>query len=206
MCEFTYRGRDGWPLFAASLGAGPAVALIHGGGPDHHSLIPLGRRLADQHTVVLPDVRGYGRSVCPDPGRHTWARYADDVAALLDHLGVAAHCPEEDSAAPSPATAGTSVISLADMIDGLVPVWSALARLEPRVQLVDHVYLASPAHHLGAGLVLQRPQRLTHFHDEPPQDEHQVVDNDYRNQYVHVSRVLESRQGPPSSRRPNATS
>ena len=26
--------------------------------------------------------------MCADPARHTWARYADDVAALLDHLGV----------------------------------------------------------------------------------------------------------------------
>jgi pimeloyl-ACP methyl ester carboxylesterase len=38
--------------------------------------------------VVLPDVRGYGRSICVDPARHTWAQYADDVMSLLDHLGL----------------------------------------------------------------------------------------------------------------------
>ena len=82
--HFTYRGRDGWALHAVSLGDGPPVVLLHGGGPDHHSLLPLARSLTDQYTVVLPDVRGYGRSICTDPGRHTWNNYADDVTALLD--------------------------------------------------------------------------------------------------------------------------
>ncbi|OZM70781.1 alpha/beta hydrolase [Amycolatopsis antarctica] len=62
---------------------------MHGGGPDHHSLLPLAERLADRYTVVLPDVRGFGRSVCRDPAAYTWARYSADVTALLDHLGLA---------------------------------------------------------------------------------------------------------------------
>jgi len=94
MSDFTYRGADGTPLHATRVleAAAPSDAdrpillLMHGGGPDHRSLVPLGRTLADLCTVVLPDVRGYGRSVYPDPARHTWAQYADDVASLLDHL------------------------------------------------------------------------------------------------------------------------
>ncbi|MEU4225251.1 alpha/beta hydrolase [Nonomuraea sp. NPDC026600] len=88
MSEFTYKGGDGCSLYATTVGAGgPPLVLLHGGGPDHHSLLPLARRLADLHTVILPDVRGYGRSVCIDPGRHTWEQYTSDVIALLDHLG-----------------------------------------------------------------------------------------------------------------------
>lgn len=89
MTEVTYRGSDGCPLHAVIGPArgGTPLVLLHGGGPDHHSLVPLARRLADLHTVVLPDIRGYGRSVCTDPGRHTWDQYAADVIALLDHLG-----------------------------------------------------------------------------------------------------------------------
>ncbi len=91
-----YQGIDGWPLFAtvaARTGqrAGAAdlpVILLHGGGPDHRMFVPLARELADLHTVVLPDVRGYGRSVCREPQRHTWSQYADDVIALMDHLCV----------------------------------------------------------------------------------------------------------------------
>lgn len=91
MIEFSYLGSDGCPLYATSLGPagdGRGLVLLHGGGPDHHSLVPLARQLADLHTVVLPDIRGYGRSVCADPTRHTWAQYSADVIALLDHLGM----------------------------------------------------------------------------------------------------------------------
>ena len=98
MSEFIYSGSDGCPLYATTLdhASKPATAddeervlvLLHGGGPDHHSLVPLARQLAGHHTVVLPDIRGYGRSVCNDPARHTWAQYTADVIALMDHLGI----------------------------------------------------------------------------------------------------------------------
>src|SRR5690242_4475103 len=93
MLELSYLGRDGWPLTAFStvphVPGVPVVILMHGGGPDHRSLVPLAVRLAGDAQVVLPDVRGYGRSRCAAPARHTWAQYADDVIALLDHLAVA---------------------------------------------------------------------------------------------------------------------
>lgn len=88
MTEFTYHGSDGCRLYVTTVGDGPPLVLLHGGGPDHHSLLPLAQRLADQHTVVLPDVRGYGRSICADPACHTWDQYTDDLIALLDELGV----------------------------------------------------------------------------------------------------------------------
>ena len=93
MNQFTYPGGDGSPLYAAMVGptrgiSGPVLVLLHGGGPDHHSLLPLAEQLADLCTVVLPDIRGYGRSICTDLSRHTWAQYARDVVALLDHLDV----------------------------------------------------------------------------------------------------------------------
>jgi 3-oxoadipate enol-lactonase len=95
--DVTYRGRDGCDLRATvvqddrecfSTSPMDIVVLLHGGGPDHHSLIPLARQLVAVRTVVLPDIRGYGRSICADPRCHTWARYAEDVIALLDHLNV----------------------------------------------------------------------------------------------------------------------
>jgi 3-oxoadipate enol-lactonase len=62
--------------------------LLHGGGPDRWSLRPLARMLAQEFTVVLPDIGGYGQSACLDPARHSWGQYTDDLLALLDHLGV----------------------------------------------------------------------------------------------------------------------
>ena len=95
MPVLTYRGNDGWPLFAfveerpeRPGGRDTPLVLLHGGGPDHQMFVPLARELADLHSVVLPDVRGYGRSICPEPARHTWSQYADDVVSLLDHIGV----------------------------------------------------------------------------------------------------------------------
>ena len=89
MKELSYHRRDGWPLYAEILGSrGPVVILLHGGGPDHQMFVPLARWLEDLCMVVLPDIRGYGRSVCADPALHTWAQYADDVIALLNHIGV----------------------------------------------------------------------------------------------------------------------
>ncbi|MFF8958824.1 MFS transporter [Streptomyces sp. NPDC014894] len=93
MRELTFRGSDGCPLHAEvsgpeATGSGrDPVILLHGGGPDHRSLLPLAARLGPAHTAVLPDIRGWGRSVCADPARHTWSRYADDVTALQDRLG-----------------------------------------------------------------------------------------------------------------------
>ena len=95
MAQIVYKGSDGCRLYATIVGRklvdardSVVIVLMHGGGPDHHSLMPLGKRLSDRYTVVLPDIRGYGRSVCRDPLRHMWRQYADDVVSLLFRLGV----------------------------------------------------------------------------------------------------------------------
>jgi 3-oxoadipate enol-lactonase len=96
MIDLQYLGADGCPLFAFSTepldrieaAPRPVLVMMHGGGPDHRSLVPLARMLSNDAIVILPDVRGYGRSKCSDPSCHTWKQYADDVVALLDHMHV----------------------------------------------------------------------------------------------------------------------
>ncbi|MFE2050474.1 alpha/beta fold hydrolase [Streptomyces sp. NPDC059459] len=68
--------------------AGLPVLLIHG-HPFNRSLwAPQVRALtAAGHRVVAPDLRGYGRSSVT-PGKVLLADFADDLAALLDHVGV----------------------------------------------------------------------------------------------------------------------
>jgi pimeloyl-ACP methyl ester carboxylesterase len=96
MLELDYLGTDGCPLVAFSTqpldgiagGHRPVLVMMHGGGPDHRSLMPLARLLSNEAVVILPDVRGYGRSRCSDSQRHTWQQYADDVISLLDHVHV----------------------------------------------------------------------------------------------------------------------
>lgn len=96
MTDLIYQGDDGIALFARRLEGGDhragdshrVVVLLHGGGPDHESLIPLGASLSEICSVVLPDVRGYGRSICTEPDAHGWSRYASDLIRLLDHLRI----------------------------------------------------------------------------------------------------------------------
>src|SRR6476469_6438986 len=49
-------------------GHGPAVLLIHGFGDTGDMWAPLAARLAKDHTVVVPDLRGMGLSAHPETG------------------------------------------------------------------------------------------------------------------------------------------
>jgi pimeloyl-ACP methyl ester carboxylesterase len=87
MNPIVFHGDDGRALTADVIGSGPPLVLLHAGGPDRRSMLPLARLLADRATVILPDVRGYGASVCADPAWHTWNQYTADLLTLLDALG-----------------------------------------------------------------------------------------------------------------------
>lgn len=88
MAEISYRAAGDCALHATVVGEGQALVLMHAGGPDHMSMLPLAERLADRCMVILPDLRGYGRSVCRDPALYTWDQYTKGVIRLLDHLGL----------------------------------------------------------------------------------------------------------------------
>jgi len=68
-------------------GTGPAVVLIHGFGDTGDMWAPLATRLARDHTVVVPDLRGMGLSAHPETG-YEKANEAKDVAAVLNALKV----------------------------------------------------------------------------------------------------------------------
>lgn len=76
----------GQRLFALDVGQGLPIVFLHGGLADHRAaLFHLGS-LAVAHRLLAPDLRGSGRSVYA--GTLSWDRLADDVAALLAHLGI----------------------------------------------------------------------------------------------------------------------
>ena len=78
--------RAGSRLFAIDKGHGLPVLFFHGGLADPRaSLFHVGG-LAAAHRVVMPDLRGSGRSI--HAGDLSWDLLADDAAALLDHLGI----------------------------------------------------------------------------------------------------------------------
>jgi 3-oxoadipate enol-lactonase len=86
MQEFWYDA-DGVPLYAMQEGAGRAIVMLHGGGADHRACLAVVAPLSARYRVIAPDLRSSGRSWCAD--RLTWDRLADDVHALIDHIGAA---------------------------------------------------------------------------------------------------------------------
>jgi 3-oxoadipate enol-lactonase len=73
-------------LFAVELGGGHPILFLHGGLADHRACLLRLRPLAESFRIITPDVRGSGRSL--HAGALSWDQLADDVAALMDHLGL----------------------------------------------------------------------------------------------------------------------
>ena len=76
---------------AAHAGSGPPVLLLHGFPQTSamwHRLAPV---LAERHTVVVADLRGYGDSSRPEPGAdhagYSFRAMAADQVALMRRLG-----------------------------------------------------------------------------------------------------------------------
>ncbi|MDV7999897.1 alpha/beta hydrolase [Rhodococcus sp. IEGM 1408] len=67
-------------------GSGPVVLLLHGYPQTGAMWHPIAARLAASHTVVVPDLRGYGASVCTDDD-FSFRAMAADVATLIERFG-----------------------------------------------------------------------------------------------------------------------
>ncbi|MDT0270225.1 alpha/beta hydrolase [Streptomyces sp. DSM 44915] len=81
---------DGVALSAAVGGSGPPVVLLHGFPQTHLMWRHVAADLAAEHTVICPDLRGYGASDKPaEDGPETYAKrtMAADVVALSRELG-----------------------------------------------------------------------------------------------------------------------
>jgi haloacetate dehalogenase len=81
--EVTLRVRHG--------GTGNPVVLLHGHPRTHTTWYAVAPMLASRHTVVCPDLRGYGRSTLPpdqpDHAQSSKRAMARDVVALMRQLG-----------------------------------------------------------------------------------------------------------------------
>ena len=79
---------NGARFHVARTGAGPPLLLLHGWPEFWLTFEPLMRRLADRHTLLAPDLRGFGDSDKPD-GPFGPDQHAADMLALLDALELA---------------------------------------------------------------------------------------------------------------------
>ena len=82
-----YADVNGINLYYEIHGAGRPLILIHGGLGSGEMFGPVMPQFAAHHQVVAPDLQGHGRTA--DIDRPLDIRLmADDIAALIDHLGL----------------------------------------------------------------------------------------------------------------------
>ena len=68
-------------------GSGPPLLLVHGLMVTGEMFDPVVERFAAEHRLIVPDLRGHGRSRrLPPP--YTTRQLAADLSRLLDHLGI----------------------------------------------------------------------------------------------------------------------
>ncbi|MBY8872336.1 alpha/beta hydrolase [Micromonospora sp. PLK6-60] len=82
-----YADVNGVHLYYETHGQGRPLILLHGGLGSGEMFAPILPTLAEQHQVILPDLQGHGRTADVDRPLDL-TLMADDIAALIDHLGL----------------------------------------------------------------------------------------------------------------------
>lgn len=81
---------DGVKLYYEDVGTGVPIVLVHEFADDLRGWAPQVKFFARRYRTIAFNARGYPPSdVPPDPGRYSQAQAAEDVKAILDHLGLA---------------------------------------------------------------------------------------------------------------------
>lgn len=74
-------------LYFTERGSGPPLLLVHGLMVTGGMFAPVMERFATRHRLIVPDLRGHGRSRgLPPP--YAAAQIASDLSRLLDHLNI----------------------------------------------------------------------------------------------------------------------
>ncbi len=82
-----YAEVNGINLYFETHGAGSPLILLHGGLMSGEMFAPILPALTEQHRVILVDLQGHGRTADIDRPIDP-ALMADDIAALIGHLGL----------------------------------------------------------------------------------------------------------------------
>jgi pimeloyl-ACP methyl ester carboxylesterase len=145
---------DGATIHTRIGGRGPVVLLLHGFGDTGDMWAPLARRLAADHTVVVPDLRGMGLSSHPETGYDKKSE-AGDIAAVLHALGL-----------------DGSVALVTHDIGNMVGYAFAA---QNRARVTRWVVMDAPLPGLGNWDVVVKDQRTWHFDFFGPDEERLVA-------------------------------
>jgi 4,5:9,10-diseco-3-hydroxy-5,9,17-trioxoandrosta-1(10),2-diene-4-oate hydrolase len=81
----------GKPIFVSETGSGPAVVMLHGGGPGASGVSNYSRNidaLTAYFRLIVPDMPGYGKSVKGVDHGDPFGYPADMIRGLIDELGI----------------------------------------------------------------------------------------------------------------------
>jgi pimeloyl-ACP methyl ester carboxylesterase len=79
---------DGTGIAVHELGgSGPVLLVAHATGLCGQAYLPFAAELAERHRVVAVDLRGHGDADLPAGDDFAWTGMAEDVLAVVDHLG-----------------------------------------------------------------------------------------------------------------------
>lgn len=84
----TVRGGAGAIVLEEHGAGGIPLLLVHGMAGDAGFWRSTVAALDTRHRVIVPELRGHGRSALPGDGDHTIASHAADMLAVLDQLGI----------------------------------------------------------------------------------------------------------------------
>ena len=91
----TVPSSEGADIFVRSAGSGPVVVLLHGYAETSDSWAPLATELIENYTVIVPDLRGIGRSSRPVGGYDKKTQAADIRSVVValghDHASIVSH-------------------------------------------------------------------------------------------------------------------
>ncbi|MFC6954865.1 alpha/beta hydrolase [Halorubellus litoreus] len=79
---------NGVSTYYEEYGDGPPLVVLHGATSDHQLWAEQLQPLTDSLRVIVYDLRGHGQSEGSTHKRYTIERYADDLAAFIDTLGL----------------------------------------------------------------------------------------------------------------------
>ena len=74
-------------IHVADCGTGPTILFVHGFPLDHTMWQFQIEALAERYRLLCPDLPGFGASR-PDPGPMSMSKFADQLARLLDVIGI----------------------------------------------------------------------------------------------------------------------
>ena len=78
---------NGFRMHVEERGSGEPLVLLHGFSSSGQAWTPVLEDFARSYRVIVPDLRGHGRSTNPS-GEFTHRQSARDIYALLDQLGI----------------------------------------------------------------------------------------------------------------------